>query len=98
MIRGIASSSPIATAVPLRARELADPETARPWNYSWMREGRWPDGRGSVCRSVGTNAGRSAGAVWCAAPTLGVGASCLSRVFITIGRTRRSAHSGAGYV
>jgi len=32
MIRGIASSSLIATAVPLRTRELGDPEAARPWN------------------------------------------------------------------
>src|SRR5205807_8757255 len=32
MIRGIASSSPIATAVPLRARELGDSKPEEPWH------------------------------------------------------------------
>ena len=36
-----------------------------------MREGRWADGRGFVCRLVGTRADRPARDVWCAPPAPG---------------------------
>jgi len=59
MIRGMAPSSLIATAVPLRRRGLGNPEAARPWNTSgWGRaagrpaEGLVPIGR-QRCRPVG---------------------------------------------
>src|SRR5438128_7246844 len=59
--RGIASASPIATAVPVRARELADPEAERPWGSPGCGSaaGRTDEG---LCadRSAGVPTGRQA--------------------------------------
>src|SRR5207244_8963334 len=60
MTRGIASSQ-IATAVPLRFRELGDPETPRPWATPGSGRAAGRTVEGFLCRSVGRSADRSAG-------------------------------------